>query len=33
MRGVKGFFLCGRYHRANERLSREEKTAAVNKLK
>lgn len=33
MRGVKGCFVCGRDLRANSRHSREELTAAINKLK
>lgn len=33
MRGVKGCVVCGKDHRANSRHSREEVTAAINKLK
>lgn len=33
MRGVKGSFVCGQDHRSNTRHSREEVTAAIEKLK
>ena len=33
MRGVKGCFVCGQDHMANNRHSREEVTAAINRLK
>lgn len=33
MRGVRGCFVCGQDHRANTRYSRDEVTAAINKLK
>lgn len=33
MRGVKGFFVCGKYHRANYLHTRAEVTAEVKRLK
>lgn len=33
MRGVRGCFVCGRSHRANEHHPRDEVTAAINRLK
>ena len=33
MRGVKGCFVCGKDHRANDRHPRTEVSAAIQKLK
>lgn len=33
MRGVKGYFVCGKYHRANTKHPPEEATPAINRLK
>lgn len=33
MRGVKGVFVCGKYHSANVNYSRKEVTKVMNKLK